>query len=277
MQSSANKFEVDRILGKGGEGVVYLAKDPATGGKIIVKSFNKPIQGAISRSLRIYESNVNENNIGLPKIELIESDGLITGIKYPYTPLYPLHWRIFNNIEAAGQALFASFCQKQYYLMSSFGLCLTDPGLCNFLMAEDGVFHYIDFGYSIKSTSHPHVQKFSRLGYGFTLLLSEIFQKDFKSEMISMESYSYDLPCRYCSFKGLDEISEQHLWVKDIVREARSHNATIFLDPAFYKDIAGHYPAHIPFSRAVLLLSNSLTFLAGLKQQIPNPNNKRAG
>ena len=133
------------------------------------------------------------------------------------------------------------------------------------MMSQNGAFHYVDFGYGIKLIQHPHIVDYGRLGYGFAMILADIYNKNIKHDLLPSPGYSHEDPCRYCSYDGLDEIGERHAWVKDIISEVRCQKASIFQSAAFYKSLAKRFPSQVPFPLGVIWASNTLFAAARLK------------
>jgi hypothetical protein len=255
---SITDASIKRILGKGCEGTVYLAEDPASGERLVVKTFFEPIQGTATGALHHYAKTVEANQLGLPIIQVIENCGEIIGIKYPYTPLYDIHRRIFENFDHVGQVLFSNYCRMQHYLISNCGLVLTDPWVPNFMMAGDGSFHYIDFGYSIRYINHPGILGSGQIGYSFCTLLADLYHVNIKKFMVLSDGYSHDDPCRYSQWEGLDAIAKKHPWLKEIILEVRNNSASIFQDAAFYLCLADRLPLRVKSARWIIGISESL-------------------
>lgn len=261
------------VLGEGGEGTVYLARDLSTNNKLIVKYFFEPICGNPSRALRHYATTIKENKYGLPKISLLEVDDQIVGLKYDFTRLHDIHWRIFERSDLLAKVMFGNYCRMQYYLISHANLALADPALINFMMAQNGVFHYIDFGYGVKQIDHPHVWDYGRLGYGFVMLLGDIYHKNIKDEILPYQGYSLEHPCIYCGCDFLDEIGEGHPWIKDLVSEVRGYTASVFQNADFYKNLADRFPSRILFPSRFILTSYCLFSIAKFKSML-SPSKK---
>jgi hypothetical protein len=259
-----SKYELLNVLGQGGEGTVYLARDKRDGSNHILKIFHTPMQGTSVDGLRAYSTRIQRNDVGLQHIRLIESAHQVNALHYPFIPLQKVHWRLLTSRMHLGQALFGSYCRMQHYLISQCRVALTDTDVSHFLLAEDGQFHYIDYGFAIKSIDHARYLDEGRLGYGFTMLLLSIYRKNLKLETLPTPGYDYNAPCRYCFSKQLDTVAEEYPWVKEIVSQVRGQNSSIFLDPDFYQRLGSQFPYRVLFPQLVIRTSSVLLYLGEL-------------
>jgi serine/threonine protein kinase len=255
------EYRVSKILGKGGEGTVYLIQHRASEEKYVIKVYYEPHERVWSEGLLIYEQKVNAPELGLPQVTLLGNDEVITAIKYSHTPLHKIHWRILNGFEGVAKSLFKAFCKMQHYLMSHCGICLLDPTADNFMMDRQGRFHFIDFGWLIKKTNHLRSIEEGKFGYAVAMLLLEIHHKNIKHTILPSTGYSYDEPCIYFNIKSMSEIAEKHMWVKDVVEKIRCSNGHAFLHPEFYLELSDGLPDRVALPWLVELFGNSIRFM----------------
>lgn len=119
----------------------------------------------------------------------------------------------------------------------------------------------------------PILSQNGLLGYGFVSMLMSIYGKDLHSLMPHREIL-LDEPCIYCKNECLDAIAAQHGWVKDILDEVRSHNAAIFHDPEFYRNLGERFPARLPWPALIFPISKTLTWLDVLRGKLGNLRRK---
>jgi hypothetical protein len=255
-----------RKLGRGGEGTVYLMQELDSDQRFVLKLFYEPIRGSSTQGLKIYAQKIKRNKYGLPPIVLVEAPDQIVGVRYPYTPLYNIYWRLFQLHESVAQSLFGAYCRMQYYLMTQGGIGLLDTVADNFMSGWDGTFYFVDYGFGIKSVEHGPTLESGKFGYGFVMMLLSIYQRNLKSEMLPSTNYDYNVPCVYCQSKLLDEVSAEQQWVKELLTEVRSCKASIFVDPEFYKRLSSRLPGYMPFSRSSILFSKLVFSLQSLRK-----------
>lgn len=263
-----NHYYVRKVLGKGGEGTVYLVEDKESSNKFILKVFHEPHSVDWLPGLPVYAEKIKANDFGLPEVEVIYSGDEINGVVYPYVQLRSLHWRILNSIKNVAQSVVGSYCDKQYYLMSDHSLALWDPHLSNFMVDETGKWHYSDIGGGICPLDHPWARKHGVIGYGFASLLLSIYNINLHQHVSIVEDYSYDEPCIYCKNEWLDAIAMQHEWVHEILSEVVSNKASIFYDPEFYQRLRKYLPNRVPWPSLVLPISKTLTGLGKLRGKL---------
>ena len=217
-----DQWRVIRILGRGGEGIVYLVEDRATSQRWVWKSYHDPVPAAWLPGLAAYQGSVLAPDCpGLPPITLVQHQDKVLGVRYPYVALYRVHRRILRSIGQVGQALVGAYCQMQHYLMSRHRLSLYDADPVNFMLARDGQFYWTDFGYGVAALDHPSYMKCGLLEYGFATLLLGIHDVNFKLLAQPLESYTYHGPCAYLMNPALDDIASKHPWVRKILEAAR--------------------------------------------------------
>lgn len=147
-------WRVIRSLGAGGEGTAFLVEDKTTAKRWVWKSFHSPLPRAQLRSLEIYESGMLTGDCpGLPPIELVRDQDWVFAVRYPYTPVYHVHWRLLRSLAQVGQALVGAFCQMQHHLISRHDIAVWDADPMNFVLARDGHFHWTDFGGAMEIAS----------------------------------------------------------------------------------------------------------------------------
>jgi hypothetical protein len=252
-------YEFLNILGQGGEGTVYLVRDRESGSKRILKIFHSPIQGTSADGLRVYAANIRKNNVGLPTISLVGNENQVDALHYAHFPLYQVHWRFLVSWEKIGQILFGAYCRMQHYLMSQCGVGLSDTDVGHFLLSQHGQFHFVDYGFAIKSVKHSHYLDQGRLSYGFSMLLLSIHHRNLKLEFMPASAYDYNVPCRYSFSKQLDAVAEKYAWVKEIVTQIRGQNSSIFLDADFYQQLGAQFPNRVPFPWFIIGTSSMLS------------------
>jgi hypothetical protein len=249
---------VVNVLGRGGEGAVYLIQNRDSEEKDVVKVYYEPHERVWSEGLLIYEQKVNAPELGLPRITLLGNEEVIKAVKYSHTPLHKIHWRILNSYEGVAKALFKTFCKMQYHLMSHCGIGLLDPTVDNFMMDKQGRFHFIDFGWLIKKTNHRRSVEEGRFGYAVAMLLLDIHHRNIKHTILPSAGYSYDEPCIYFNIKSLKEIAEKHVWVRDVANKVRSSSGQAFLCPDFYLELSDGLPDRVTLPWFVELLGSSM-------------------
>jgi hypothetical protein len=253
-----------KVLGRGYEGTANLVRDRFTGEKKVLKIYHEPIPCTKpAAGLISYANQVPANKYGLFPIKLIYNSDHIIGLEYLYSRLYHIHYRWFKYSSHVAQTLLGAYCRMQSYLISyhKLGLVDADAQANNFLLDKNGAFHFIDYGPHIKLINHAWSLERGLFGYSFVTLLLGIFHINIKSEMLYTEKYSYAEPCIYCMNKKLDEIANKNDWVKQILSEVRNNNASILIDPEFYRRLGERLPDSILFPKLVIGTSSSLFFL----------------
>ncbi|MCP4356678.1 MAG: hypothetical protein GY796_01510 [Chloroflexi bacterium] len=247
-------YKIRKQLGQGGEGSVYLVKDDASQQERILKIFHKPLHRSQKQWdwLRLYANSVTVSGDGFFPITLIQNPDQMVGVTYPYTRLHELHWRIYLNFEQVAQALFGSYCRMQSHLMSYHGMGLIDGNVENFMLADDGNFHYIDYGTCIMPVNREQPPLSGAFGYSFFMMLLSIYHINIKFEATYTDNYSYTKPCVYSQTASLDRVAAQHPWMAEIVSEVRQHKATIFLEPDFYQQLSERLPNRLERLQQIL-------------------------
>lgn len=258
-------YHVHTVFGQGSEGTVYLIEDEKRTSKLVLKIFHEPHTPDWFPGLISYAEHINTNDYGLPNVTLLYDGDKIIGAVYPYIELSPLHWRILKSVERVGQSVVGSFAQKQYFLLSEHSLALCDPVLPHFRVDRQGLWHFMDIGASIRSIDDPKAHQNGLLGYRFASLVMGIHNVEIHRLMHTTENYSYAEPCVYWRNEWLDAIAIQHDWVKELVSDIRSSDATIFFDPEFYRRWSLRLPHCIPLPSLVLPASKTLTWLGKVK------------
>jgi len=255
-----SRYEELKTIGYGWEGYVYLIKDQSTGDKLVLKIFHEP---PASDGLKLYADRVKSNKYGLYQIMLLQESDRIIALQYPFVALDHISYRIFDLVSCTARLLFGQFCLMQWYLMSHHGIGLTDPQRTNFLLAPNRRFHYIDYGRNISSITNPRALARGLFGYGFAMLLLDIYNTSLKLEMGYSFSYSYNKPCIYNMCEALDVIAARKPWVREILSEVRSQNGSIFLDPDFYWRLGMSLPQRIYFPQVIVSTSKLLRTVRG--------------
>jgi hypothetical protein len=256
-------WRVLRLLGEGGEGVVYLIEDKATSRRWVLKSFHSPLPAPCLQSLQIYNSGILAGDCpGLPEFELVQDRDSILGVRYPYVALYHVHWRILRSIGQIGKALVGSYCQLQHHLISRLGIAIWDADPVNFMLARDGYFYWIDFGTAMEVVNRPTGESRGGFEYGFATLLLGIHGINFKLLAQYSESYTYAGPCIYFMNAALDDVACRHHWVREIVETVRSQRAAAFLEPEFYRQLGAGLPRRV-IAPTAIIASGALLFRAG--------------
>ena len=245
-------YEELKTMGYGWEAYVYLVRDQSTGRKLIVKVFHEP---PTSDGLKLYADRVKSNQYGLSPITLLQGSDGIVALQYPFVRLHHVNYRMFSLSDCTAKSLFGQFCLMQWYLMSHHGIGLTDPRKENFLLTPDGQFHYIDYGRNIFSVTDPRALDRGLFGHGFAMLLLGTYNINLKLEMPYSYSYSYSEPCIYNQCKAMDIVATGHAWVRRILSEVRSQDASIFLDPEFYWRLGVSLPRRVPLPQIIILAS----------------------
>lgn len=263
-------YRVHRLLGRGGEGTVYLAEKKQSPGLLILKVLHDPVTDDWLPGLPVYARKIRPNGFGLPLAKLIYRENKILGVVYPYIPLTSLHWRILHSNEKVAQSVIGSYCRKQHYLISEYGLALWDPTMPNMMVDKAGKWHYCDMGGGIGMIDHPYLIRNGLLGYGFASLLMSIYNKTLYQLIMpgSPENYSYDAPCIYWQNEWLDTIATQHKWVKELLSDVLCQKSAIFLDPEFYQCIGDRFPDRVPWPSFTLPFSKTLTRLGKLRGKL---------
>ncbi len=257
-------------LGWGYEGYVYLVRDQATGRKLVLKIYHDPFdhEPGIWDGLTLYASRVKPNPYGLYPITLIQKSGQIIALQYPFDRLYPLEYRVFERYDEARKSLVGQFCFMQSYLMSECGIGVIDPVIDNYLLAKDGQFHYVDYGLGIRNLEESIAVEYGLFGRGFALLLLSIYNINLRAEMPPLSNYAYDRPCPYSMCPALDDVAARNLWIKNIVSEVRSQNASVFLDPRFYWRLGMSLPRRVRFPQLLIRASQSIRFLKNVRDRL---------
>lgn len=263
-------YHVRKLLGKGGEGTVYLVEEEGQPGQFVLKIFHEAKTVDWLPGLPVYVRKIKANDVGLPEAKILFRDEKIAGVLYPYVQLQSIHWRIQQSNEQVAQSIIGSYCKKQYYLMSLHGLVMWDPSLPNLMVDKNGKWHYCDMGGGIGLLDSKFIHERGLIGYGFASLLMSIYNK-YLHQLITPNSqgeYSYDAPCIYCENEWLNAIALRHDWVKELLSEIHSHKASIFYDPEFYRRIGDRLPDRVPLPIMTLTLSKTLTYMGNLRGKL---------
>lgn len=260
------KYRLLKTLGQGGEGTVYLVQKKSTNEEYVMKVFHKPIIGTSTSGLRICAEKGCATALGLPEITLLGDADQIAGVLYPHIPLYEIHWRVLNSWEQVAQAMFGAYCRMQSHLISQCGIGLLDTVADHFLINRAGEFHYVDYGFMIKPIDHPGMVAQGMFGYGFAMLLMNIYHKNIKAVFRPTRAYDYSKPCIYCQSKELDELAASHAWVREILTEVYASEASIFLDAAFYQRLGDRLPRVAKQPDLIIALSSVLDTLRKIRQ-----------
>lgn len=259
------RYEEAKTLGYGWEGYVYLVRDRSSGRRLVLKIFHEPLA---SDGLRLYAERVEPNEYGLYPVTLFQESDRILALAYPFVKLYYVNHKICSLSSYTAKALLGQFCFMQWYLMSHHGVGMKDVRRGNYLLAPDGQFHYIDYGKSILSVTDPQALAEGFLGYGFANLLLDLYSIDLHREMPYSSTYSYDRPCIYNMCEALDVVAAKHRWVRDILSEVRSQNASIFLDPEFYRRLGMSLPRRVCLPRLIILTSTLIRNLGRVRRLV---------
>lgn len=164
MQETVLGFSVDKFLGAGWEGAVYLVRDSHKT-KWIVKAFHpgeiklinyegiggllrNPLQNC-QLDLELLEAEAaRDSSIDIIyPFKLIKSERKIVGIKYPYEKLWEINAEISRHPSIKMLSLMAFF-NVQSFLIKTCRLLLNDP-VNGFMIKRGGGIRYIDYGRSI--------------------------------------------------------------------------------------------------------------------------------
>lgn len=257
--ADAKRYQLMRTLGSGGEGTVHLLRDRERDTRSVLKVFHQPISGTSGNGLRIYAAGIDTMDCGLFDITLIGTSDQIYAVQYPYLPLYRVHKRFFRHWPHTAKAAFGAYCQIQHYLMSDLGIGLADTVVDNFLLADDGQFYFVDFGFAIKKVDHPRYIAENRFGYGFFMMLLSLFGINIKLEMQVQTNCSLQDPVPYIAAPSIALISKQHAWVGEIVSQLKGETVSAFHEPHIYQSLAMRLPSRVPAARIVTLGSRLIT------------------
>lgn len=250
-----DRWRVLKCLGAGGEGTAFLVEDSTTSKQWVRKSFHSPLPAARLRSLQIYESRIVGGSCpGLPAIELVQDQDRVFGVRYPYTPVHHVHWRLLRSFAQVGQTMIGGFCRMQYHLISQLGTAIWDADPVDLMLARDGHFHWTDFGGAME-IARPARRGKSRGGfeYGFVRLLLGIHGINFKLLADYSRSYTYAGACTYFRHAVLDTVAGQHRWVREIVDTVRGQRASAFLKADFYQQLGEQLPKRVVAPKVVIV------------------------
>jgi hypothetical protein len=251
-------WQVQRILGHGGEGTAYLVTDVSTNSRSVVKMFHSPRPKEKCRNLQIYAARVTGEYPGLPKLDLLEDEDGVYGIAYEYRPLHRVHHRLWGSLDQLAQAMVGIYCRMQVHLISTAGIVLWDADVVNFLLATDGRFHWIDFGWGVAPIDHPWNLERGHVGYGLAMLLLSVHGVNIKPAVQITPGYSPSEPCRYCMDSRLDTLAAKHRWLRQVLDEVRRQPAMALLEPEFYDRLGARLPDRVAAPRGVIFASDLL-------------------
>jgi len=257
-----------RYLGQGMGGKVFQVQDPVSGGMTVLKVFHEPWPFDMAEGLRLYRDRVREYRFGLEPLTLYEEGSQILALEYPYTPIYPLHWRLLAANEPLAQAMFGAYCQAQAHVMSVYGLGLADTIAEHFFLDQTGEFHFIDYGIHIERVDADYVREQGIFGYAFAMMLVSLYGENLKEDASPAPGYRNDLPCVYCQNDLLDEVAHRRPWVSELVQRVRGESAELFYRPEFYKELAGRFYRPVARPRWQIGLSQGLFTLGKIKQKV---------
>jgi hypothetical protein len=258
-------YEELKTIGYGWEGYVYLVRDRATGRKLVLKIFHSSIA---SDGLKRYADGVRANEYGLSPITLLQEPGGIVALQYPFVRLHYVNYRLCTLSSYTAKSLFGQFCLMQWYLMSHHGIGLADPRRSNCLLASDGRFHYVDYGQNVFSLTDSRALAKGFLGYGFAMLLLDMYNINLAWEMPYSSGYSYDRACVYSMCEALDTVAAKHNWVREILSQVRSQDASNFLDPEFYRRLGMSLPRRVRSPQIIILASEFLGALSSVRDLV---------
>jgi len=258
-------WQIQRILGQGGEGVSYLVVDVNTNSRYVVKIFHSPRPKEKCHNLQIYAARVTGEYPGLPKLDLLEGEDGVYGIAYAYHPLHRVHYRLWGALDQLAQVVVGIYCRMQAHLISTAGIVLWDADVVNFLLATDGRFHWIDFGWGVAPVDHSWNLDRGHVGYGLAMLLLSVHGVNIKPAVQITPGYSPSQPCRYCLDSRLDALAVKHRWLRQVLDEVRHQPATALLEPEFYRQLGARLPDRVVAPRAIILASTALRTGGGLR------------
>lgn len=270
--SDPNPVERDyvllRTLGRGGEGVVHLARERATGTRVVLKVRHRGIRGAEGASLRAYARAVRENPHGLPPITLVGRDDEIAAVAYRYVPLYPMHGRILAHSERTAQAMFGTFCRMQAFLLDLAELSILDTGPSNFMLTRRGAVHYVDVGWGIRLARNESAVDRGGLGFAFAMMLLGVHNIEIQRHALPRPGYSHDQPCVYCNLDVVVALARGRPWVAEVLRQVRTRKADVFFDSGLYTRLAASLPPSLPYRPLVGAVNTALHYVGRARRRL---------
>lgn len=247
-----------KLLGKGGEGTVYLLKDARVGSRTVVKLYHTPIPRNWVVALETIANRFQPNSVGLEDVKLIENGDLVEGVFYPYQPLYPVHYRLLDRFDTLAQAIFAAACRLQAHLLANYQVVIFDTIADHFLLDRQGRFHFIDYGFSVKPADHPNVRKFGRLEYTLAMMVLSIFNRNIKSYVQPNSEYREEGRSTYFSHVVWEPVLDRQSWVREVYSHLEQSSPEAFYHPGFYHDLVKGFPSASPSPRTTIFTSSLL-------------------
>ncbi len=199
MPTHIGRFEVERILGKGSQGVVYLARDPRLDRRVAVKTIRvsvsnlKKQQSRLMREARLV-SKLQHPNI-VPLYEAGEDRGLLY-LVFEYVDGVSLGERI----KSGGPLVVRQAIDWMIQVLSGIqhahaqGIVHRDLSPSNLLLDRNGLIRIMDFGISVVAGVEESIQKDVS---GTPCYMSpEHFSKDpvtFQSDIFSLGLIFYEM------------------------------------------------------------------------------------
>ena len=239
-------FKNVRTLGAGSEGTVYKAfRD----GRPYVVKICHDLSGS-EADLVAYSERVTEAEFGFFPIDLIYREGRLVGLYYRYKPLFRIPEGAFALSERLCQALLSQYCLSQAYLMRERALEMVDGA--QFLLAEDGRLHYVDYGSTIVRADNDWCRTRGHPAFSFLTVLFEL-RGIALDRSLRQPGFDYAQPCPFVGPAHYEALLRRSPWAASIVERISQAKASVFLDPDFYLWIAGLYEPAIPLARWLVI------------------------
>lgn len=254
-------FQLVATLGQGGEGTVYKAIQTKTEQQYVVKVFHKPLPKAWAVGLQVYAANIEANDFQLLPIKLWETEENIRGVYYPFIRLFRIHRYLINNSQQIAQTIVGSYCRMQHYLISQHGIGLLEPSADHLMLARNGRFSYVDFGYGISTLNHPESNKLNLFGFGLAAFLPSLFNQNLRLSVRPCAGHNFNEPCVYFKDPLFDKLSVRHKWIEPIVSKVRCSPASLLLDSEFYRQLSLELPSQFTLPQLVISANHLLYLL----------------
>ena len=255
--SARRHYRIERYLGTGGEGIVYCGDTPNHNDPLVLKLFWEPRRGGSAHCLERYSGLLPPSCIGLPPITLLYEGGYVVGLWYTYTELHHVHPRLFWHVDGIAQALVSNYCQMQAYLIRNRGLLLhNDAATRQFMLSEQGRYHFVDFGWGISSVDSEYTLRQGLVGLGLFTLLCSLSGVQWRPGRV--QDYRYDKPCSYFANHTGILRTLRHQWATELASKVLSQPASALLDCRFYDEIESDMPAKVPLPHIVIATSKLL-------------------